>query len=58
MIIDTRKGTNTLILAKLEVVIMSNGEIFSAGYHIGYMDKLGKYVSERKDAITGEDITT
>lgn len=34
-------------LADLEVVVMPNGEILCAGKSIGYLSKLGRFVTER-----------
>ena len=58
-----------MTIAKLEVLVMPNGEILCGGQHIGYIEStgrnaqdpdveydtsLGKYLSEPKNAITGE----
>lgn len=50
----TRQPTE-IISAKLDVVVMPNGEILCLGGTVGWFDKLGKYLSEPKD-VTGKPI--
>ncbi len=45
-----------MTLAKLEVLVMENGEILCSGKRVGFVKDLGKYLSDLKDAITGEPI--
>ena len=50
-----------MVLAKLDVLVMPNGEILCGGERIGYVtfageNNLGKYLSNFKSAVTGEPI--
>lgn len=45
-----------IVLAKLEVLVMPNGEILCGGGRVGFVKDLGKYISDLKDAMTGEPI--
>jgi len=49
------KQPQEIISAKLEVVVMPNGEVICLGGRIGFFEKLGKYLSEPKD-LTGKPI--
>lgn len=49
------KQPEEITLAKLEVLIMPNGEVMCLGGSIGWFDKLGKYLSEPRD-MTGKPI--
>ena len=42
--------------AKLDVLVMPNGEILCNGNTIGYVQTYGKFLSQLKNAITGEDL--
>jgi len=44
----------TITVARLEVVVMPNGEILCAGKTVGWMHTLGKYVT-RKDGARKEE---
>ena len=38
----------TIMIAKLEVVVMPTGEIICAGNTVGYVKELGKYISDER----------
>lgn len=42
---------DVMTLAKLEVLVMPNGEILCGGHSIGYVGELGKYLSDPKAAV-------
>ena len=44
-----------MTLAKLEVLVMPNGEIMCLGGVIGNVSQFGKYLTDLRDAITGEE---
>ena len=43
------KSPDKITLCVLEVVVMTNGEIICEGKTIGWFDKLGKYLTEKKE---------
>ena len=43
------KNPNEIKLAKLEVLVMPNGEILCMGTTIGYVKNLGKYLTDIKN---------
>lgn len=45
-----------MTLAKLDVLVMPNGEILCEGHSLGFVSTLGKQLSQFRDAITGEEI--
>lgn len=45
-----------ITLAKLEVVIMPNGEVICAGKRVNWFKNIKKYLSEPRSGITGEPI--
>lgn len=47
-----------MTLAKLDVLVMPNGEILCEGKTVGWVDSLGKHLSQLRDAITGKEITS
>ena len=49
------KQPDEITLAKLEVIVMPNGEVMCLGGRIGWFEKLGKYLSEPKD-MTGQPV--
>jgi hypothetical protein len=51
-----KKQPDEITLAKLQVIVMPNGEVMCLGGRVGYFDKLGKYLSEPTNGITGEPI--
>ena len=50
------KQPKEIIIAKLEVVVMPNGEIICMGKTVGWFKDLAKYLSQPKDGITGEPV--
>lgn len=45
------KNPEQISIAKLEVVVMPNGEIICAGKTMGYVSDLGKYLSDVKVGV-------
>jgi len=45
-----------ITIAKLEVVIMPNGELINSGKRVGFFKDLKKYLSDPKSGITGESV--
>ena len=45
------EAPDQMTLAKLEVLVMPNGEVLCNGSAIGYVQDLGKYLSEPKAAV-------
>jgi len=41
-----KENPKDITLAKLEVVVMPNGEVLFLGDTIGWVDKIGKYLSD------------
>lgn len=52
------KSPEEITLAKLEVVVMPNGEIISLGKTIGYVSELGSKLSDLKSGIDGRPLGT
>jgi hypothetical protein len=50
------KQPEGIISAKLEVVVMPNGEVICLGKSVGWFKDLGKYLSEPRD-MSGNLIT-
>jgi len=50
------KNPEEMTLAKLDVLVMPNGEILCEGKTLGWVDSLGKHLSQLKDAITGKEL--
>lgn len=50
------KQPTEMTIAKLEVLIMPNGEILSLGKRVGYFKEFAKSLSDPKDAITNQPI--
>ncbi len=48
------KNPENIMLAKLAVVVMPNGEIICLGNTVGWVDKLGKYLSDVKTGVQYE----
>jgi len=48
------KTPDEITVAWLEVVVMPNGEIICAGKSIGYVDKLGKYLTPKTERVDHE----
>jgi hypothetical protein len=51
-----KNNPEEITLAKLEVVVMPNGEIICSGKTVGWVKDIGKYLSDLKNGITGEPI--
>lgn len=45
------ENPDTIMIAKLEVVVMPNGEIICLGKTVGFVDQLGKYISDAKPGV-------
>lgn len=45
------KNPDIITLAKLQVLVMPNGEILCSGKSIGYVSELGKYLSDSKPGV-------
>lgn len=45
------ENPNQIMLAKLEVIVMPNGEIICAGQTVGYVRGIGKYLSDIKKGV-------
>ena len=45
-----------MTLAKLDVLVMPNGEILCEGEVVGKVDAIGKHLSQLRDAITGKEL--
>lgn len=50
------KQPEDITLAKLDVLIMPNGEILCTGKRVGWFKDLSKYLSSPINGITGEPI--
>ena len=46
-----KENPEEISLAKLEVVVMPNGEIICLGKTVGYVSELGKYLSDIKIGV-------
>lgn len=47
------EAPNEMTLAKLDVLVMPNGEILCEGTTVGWVDQLGRRLSDFKSAMTG-----
>lgn len=46
-----KEAPEQMTLAKLQVLVMPNGEVLCGGVSIGFVDKIGKYLSEPQPAV-------
>lgn len=46
-----QSNPETIMIAKLEVVVMPNGEIICAGNTVGWVSDIGKYISDAKPGV-------
>lgn len=51
-----QEAPEEMTLAKLEVLVMPTGEVMCLGGVIGDVSQFGKYLSDLRNAITGEAI--
>ena len=45
------KNPDVISIAKLEVVVMPNGEIICNGKTVGWVSELGKYLSDARPGV-------
>lgn len=45
-----KQDPGTMLICNLEVLLMANGEIISAGKTVGWFDKLGPYLTALRHA--------
>lgn len=48
------KPPEVMTIAKLQVLVMPNGEILCGGYTVGWIDKIGKYLGEPIQAVPNQ----
>lgn len=53
-----KEAPKEITLAKLEVVVMPNGEIISLGKSIGYVSEFGSKLSDPRSGIDGRPLGT
>lgn len=46
-----QENPDNIMIAKLEVVVMPNGEIICLGKTVGFVSELGKYISDAKPGV-------
>ena len=51
-----QEAPKEMTLAKLDVLVMPNGEILCQGISLGFVDQIGKSLEQFRDAITGEPL--
>lgn len=51
-----KKPPRDITICNIECLVMPNGEVIILGKTIGWVDKLGKYITPIRNGVTGEPV--